>query len=114
MSRSRFNHGIQAKRVELTKSDDYTMTVANCRKYGLLTQTGGSKTLTLPAAETKLAGADVLCVDKGGGTFKVFVTAGFSGQGGSYDTVDVPTNGAVLCYCDGSNWHVLGATPTAT
>jgi len=112
MSRTRYKYGIQAKRVALTSALDYSISVTELRKYGLFTETGGSKTLTLPAAETSLAGIDLLCADVGGGTFKVYVLAGFAGEGALVDTVDVPTNGAVLVYCDGSYWYVVGATPT--
>ena len=112
MSRTRYKKGIQAKRVILTSALDYSISVAELRKYGLFTETGGSKTLTLPTAEASLAGVDLLCSDKGGGTFKVFATGGFAGEGALVDTVDVPTNGAVLVYCDGSYWYVVGATPT--
>ena len=114
MSRSRFSHGIQATKLELTKSDSYTITAADCRKYGLVTQTGSTKVFTLPAAETSIAGVDLILVDKGGTALKVYVVAGFAGAGTSYDTVDVPTDGSVLCYCDGSNWYVVGASPAAT
>ena len=112
MSRSRYKHGIQAKKVALTSAVDYSISAAELRKYGLFTQTGGSKTLTLIPAATALAGIDLLCADVGGGTFKVYVLAGFAGEGGNYDTVDVPTNGAVSVYCDGTYWYVVGATPT--
>jgi len=114
MSRSRFSKGIQATKLELTKSDSYTITASDCRKYGLITQTGASKTFTLPVAATALAGVDLWLVDKGGGTCKVYVAAGFAGQGSSYDTVDVPTDGSVFCYCDGSYWYVVGASPAAS
>ena len=110
--RTRYRHGIQAKRVALTSAVDYSISVDELRKYGLFTETGGSKTLTLPAAETAIAGIDLLCADVGGGTFKVYVSDGFAGEGGTVDTVDVPTNGAVIAYCDGSYWYVVGATPT--
>ena len=110
--RTRYRHGIQAKRVALTSAVDYSISIAELRKYGIFTETGGSKTLTLPAAETSIAGIDLLCADVGGGTFKVYVLAGFAGEGALVDTVDVPTNGAVIVYCDGSYWYVVGATPT--
>ena len=112
MSRSRFSKGIQPVRLELTKSDSYTITASDCRNYGLITQTGSTKIFTLPVAATSMAGVDLWLVDKGGGALKVYVAAGFAGQGASYDTVDVPTDGSVYCYCDGSYWYVVGASPT--
>lgn len=114
MSRSRFQHGIQATKIELSKSDSYTITAADCRKYGLITQTGSTKIFTLPVVVSSLAGVDLLIVDKGGSALKVVVAAGFAGQGASYDTVDVPTDGSVLCYCDGTVWYVVGASPAGS
>ena len=114
MSRTRFSKGIQPVRLELTKSDSYTLTASDCRKYGLITQTGSTKVITLTVATTSLAGVDLLLVDKGGGALKVYVAAGFAGKGASYDTVDVPTDGSVLCYCDGTVWYVVGASPAGS
>ena len=114
MARSRLPHGIQAKKIELTKSDSYTITAADCRKYGLITQTGSTKIFTLPVVASSIIGVDLILVDRGGSALKVVVAAGFAGQGANYDTVDVPTNGSVYCYGDGTYWYVVGATPAAT
>ena len=110
MQPSRFPHGTLDSRGPLAKTDTATITVAELKEYGNITQAGAGKTITLPAAEASLKGCFVVVssIHASDSANKVTVAAGFGGGGGSYDYITLPALGSALFYCDGTNWYVIG------
>ena len=106
---SRFPNGLADERSTLAKTDDYTITVADVKKYGAVSINGNSKTLTLPTAATTMKGLFLAILNlSSDAACKVFITAGFNAGGGSYDYITLPALGSALLYCNGSVWSVFG------
>jgi len=106
--RTRFQYFVAEQRgTTKTITESTTLTKANIHDDGnSFIKINGAYTLTLPAAETALAG-DTVIVAGNNASSKVAVVAGFGGGGGSYDTITAGAYGAIKFWCDGSYWYAL-------
>ena len=106
---SRFPNGLADSRGTLAKTDDYTITVADVKKYHAVSISGSSKTLIVPAASTAMKGLFLMILNIGSNAgCKVTVAAGFNGGGNSYDYITLPAYATATLYCNGSVWAVVG------
>ena len=113
---TRMPHGVRDARPSLAKSADATLSETEVLQYNAVTQSGTGKKVTLPAAAATYKGASLIIasIHANSTTNKVFVTAGFSGGGTSYDTATIPALGALFLYCDGTYWYIVGASPAGS
>lgn len=109
MQPSRFPNGLADSRNTLAKTDSYTITVADVKKYAAISINGSAKTFTLPVAATTMKGLFLMILNIGSNAgCKVTVAAGFNGGGASYDYITLPAYATATLYCNGSIWSVVG------
>ena len=111
---TRMPHGVRDNRGPLAKSDDATLTEAEVMGYSVVTQSGETKTITVPAAAATYKGCRLIIANISAYTDnKITVAAGFNGGGTSYDYLTLPAYGAVELSCDGTNWYAIGSVDPA-
>ena len=111
---TRMPHGVRDNRSALAKDDDATLTEAEVMGYSVITQSGETKTITMPAAAAVYKGCRlIIAVIANYADNKVCVAAGFNGGGTSYDYITLPAYAAVELFCDGTYWYAIGSVDPA-
>jgi subtilisin family serine protease len=97
-------------RTTTTKST--TATLTDPEVLGGLVLLTAAVQLTLPAAASTNASADLYISATAAGT--LHCVAGFHGGGASYDTLTFAAYEGCHVYSDGANWYLLGCGPGCT
>lgn len=107
---TRYTKGLRIVGRTVAKTDNYTITDSDLKKYDHFTMTADNKTFTLPVVTASMAGKRILITGTGASTANnVTVAAGFFGGGASYDTVALTKYGSAEFYCDGTYWYAITA-----
>jgi hypothetical protein len=107
--------GSALKRSTLSKTATATLTDAEVNQCPLINANHATVAiaLTVPAAATTNAGANILVGMGGAAAVTVICAAGFGGGGGSKDTVTLAQGDMCLVASDGTNWYVTNVTTAA-
>jgi hypothetical protein len=113
MKKTRYKYFVaQEHGTPLTKTADYTLTEDDILQLGYsFIKLNNNAKLTLPAASANLKGISLFVFSIAQGY--VYVSGGFGGGGGSYDTVNVGTNEMVEFWCDGTYWYAISGNIVA-
>jgi len=111
---TRMPHGVRDNRSAVAKSDSATLTELEIMSYAVVTQSGATKTITVPAAAAVYKGCRLIIANiSTNADNKITVAAGFNGGGTSYDYLTLPAYAAVEIFCDGTNWYAIGSVDPA-